>query len=105
MGSGSIFIFATDKPTRTASPLRHCRVSEKRRQINRARKSAGATRVKKALTAINTISTSNNSTEVESLVKRLISNAYSEIDKAVAKGVIHRRTGNHVLPALKRNSI
>merc|ERR1719408_826740 len=71
------------------------RLSDKRRLINRGRKSAVATLAKKVFKAVKVLSASEHIDDSNiSPIEQLISEAYSEIDKAVRKGVIHRNTGN-----------
>merc|ERR1712118_15404 len=86
-------IFAATKPVRSISSIRKTRLQEKRRAKNRSRKSTVATHIKKAMNIL-TLKASDVSVKTEDDVDEKISKAFSEIDKAVQKGVIHRRTGN-----------
>merc|ERR1712187_1086968 len=69
---------------KTMSSFRRDRLSAKRSQMNRAHKSAIATRVKKVLINLNSFNSIETVTEAEiNPVEQLISRANSEIDKAV----------------------
>merc|ERR1711977_652056 len=82
-------------PKKSKSVIRRDRISTAKRMINRARKSEIAFRMKKALNAVNTLSGDNSLTESDlKSVEILISKLYSEVDKAVSKGVIHSNTGS-----------
>merc|ERR1719383_782627 len=85
VGRTSVVVMAAGKVTRKLSVLKRQRVSEAARLYNRARKSAVATRVKKVLSAC-------AASEPLDKVETLLSEAFSEIDKAVSKGVIHKNT-------------
>merc|ERR1712093_381699 len=107
----TIVVFGADNSAKKNMPaIRRNRVAEKRRLINRARKSAVATRVKKVMTAITSLQTSDKLTQIDiKPVEKLVSEAYSEIDKALIKGVMHRNTGarrkSRVAGAKRRLSI
>merc|ERR1711933_92737 len=80
---------------KATSSFRRDRLSAKRNQMNRARKSAIATKVKKVLINLNSLNSINMVTEAEiKPVEQLISTVNSEIDKAVGKGVLHINTGS-----------
>merc|ERR1711972_340296 len=89
------------------SSFRRDRLSAKRNQMNRARKSAIATRVKKVLINLNSLNSIDTVTEAKiKPVEQLISMANSEIDKAVGKGVLHINTGSRrksKIAAAKKN--
>lgn len=69
------------------------RQAEKKRLYNRSRKSACKTRMKKVLTTVEEMKESKPSA-AEDLkpVDALIALAYKEIDRAVSKGVLHKKT-------------
>merc|ERR1712093_362202 len=77
------------------SAIRRNRLSEKRRLINRARKSAVTTRINKVFATLTSLSGPNDVSSIAlSRVEKLIAEASSEIDKAVNKGIIHKNTAN-----------
>jgi small subunit ribosomal protein S20 len=63
-------------------------INERNRLRNKAYKSTVKTIYKKCLLAIENFDSSNKET-----VEKLVSLAYSKIDKAVQKGVLHSNTG------------
>ena len=69
------------------------RQSEKKRMYNRARKSACKTRMKRVLSSVEDLK-ENKPSAAEDLkpVDALIALAYKEIDRAVSKGVMHKKT-------------
>ena len=69
------------------------RQAEKKRMYNRARKSACKTRMKRVLTSVEDLK-ENKPSAAEDLkpVDALIALAYKEIDRAVSKGVMHKKT-------------
>ncbi|KAG2491755.1 hypothetical protein HYH03_009916 [Edaphochlamys debaryana] len=75
------------------SPVKRAELSEERRVYNKSHKSACATRVKKVIKAAEGMMAAlpKSEEEVKSLEK-LISEAYTEIDKAVSKGILHENT-------------
>ncbi|CAG9462672.1 unnamed protein product [Pedinophyceae sp. YPF-701] len=84
----AVIVEATGK----ASVEKTYRVSLRNRARNKARKSAIATRMKKVFTALES---SKESAKTEADIKDvevLISEAFSEIDKAVVKGALHKST-------------
>merc|ERR1711937_446150 len=77
------------------SVARRERLNNKRRIMNRARKAGLSIRMKKALTALSAFSASNSQVGQDlNYIENLISKLYSEVDKAVGKGVIHSNTGS-----------
>merc|ERR1712083_845668 len=92
---------------KATSSLRRDRLSAKRNQMNRARKSAIATKVKKVLINLNSLNSIDTVTEAEvKPVEQLISMVNSEIDKAVGKDVLHINTGSRrksKIAAAKKN--
>lgn len=67
-------------------------LSQKQRTYNKARKSEIATRIKKVRTLAEVLLPSATEENVAELEK-LISEATKTVDKAVAKGVLHKNTG------------
>ena len=67
-------------------------LSQKERTYNKARKSEIATRIKKVRTLAEVLLPSATEENVAELEK-LISEATKTVDKAVAKGVLHKNTG------------
>merc|ERR1719359_2775866 len=77
------------------SVARRERLNNKRRIMNRARKAGLSTRMKKALNALSAFSASNAQAGQDiNYIERLISQLYSEVDRAVSKGVIPSNTGS-----------
>lgn len=73
--------------------LRRQRRSEKQREVNRRTKSAVATRMKKVLRALDTFQAEPPKSEADlEPVEKLISEAFSEIDRAKSKKVLHKNT-------------
>lgn len=72
-------------------------VNERNRLRNKAYKSTIKTIYKKCLSALENLNTANKET-----VENLISLAYSKIDKAVRKGVLHSNTGASKKSALAK---
>lgn len=69
------------------------RQSEKARVYNRGRKSACKTRIKKVMASVEAMSEDLPKAESDlKPVDELIALAYKELDKAVAKGVMHKNT-------------
>merc|ERR1712070_1090363 len=66
--------------------------TQKQRTYNKARKSEIATRIKKVRTLAEMLLPSATEDNVAELEK-LISEATKSVDKAVAKGVLHKNTG------------
>merc|ERR1711879_504346 len=88
-------IFLSSKlDNKCTSASQRDRLSEKKRKMNRARKSYLANRLKKVFSSLNELSTVNNIQEYQiKQIEDLISLAYSGIDKAVQKNTIHLNTG------------
>ncbi|PNW74546.1 hypothetical protein CHLRE_12g494750v5 [Chlamydomonas reinhardtii] len=75
------------------SPVKRALLSEERRVYNKSHKSACATRVKKVVKLAETLVAAPSKTEEEvKNLEKLISEAYTEIDKAVVKGILHENT-------------
>merc|ERR1719389_448120 len=76
------------------SALHRDRLSEKRRLINRARKTGIAIRMKKTKNALSALSSLDTLTDDElNPVEKLISELNSEIDRAVNRRLFHVNTG------------
>ncbi|KAJ4829281.1 40S ribosomal protein S20 [Turnera subulata] len=79
------------------------RLSEKKRMYNKARKSEVRTRMKKVLEALEKLRKKRDAQAEEVLpIEKLIAEAYSAIDKAVTRGVLHRNTGRRRKSKLAR---
>ncbi|PZO14491.1 MAG: 30S ribosomal protein S20 [Leptolyngbya foveolarum] len=76
----------------TKSAIKRIRVAERNRLRNKAYKSAVKTLTKRYHEALETLG-SNPSEENTKLVDERMSAAYSKIDKAVKRGVLHRNAG------------
>lgn len=74
------------------SAVKRIRVSERNRLRNKSYKSAVKTLIKKSLTAIEAYAQSPDS-EKEQAVRENMRAAYSKIDKAVKRGVLHANNG------------
>tara|TARA_A100001037_G_scaffold166986_1_gene150148 strand:- start:4 stop:306 length:303 start_codon:yes stop_codon:yes gene_type:complete len=69
-------------------------VAERNRLENKSYKSAMRTLMKRSLTACNDYSQKPGQ-EAEQSAQTSINEAFSKIDKAVKRGVVHRNTGAH----------
>lgn len=76
----------------TKSALKRVQIAERNRLHNKAYKSAVRTLTKRFLTAVAQYS-SNPSPETLEEVKTRMSAAYSKIDRAVKRGVLHNNNG------------
>lgn len=76
----------------TKSALKRIRVSERNRLRNKAYKSAVKTLTKRYHEAV-AAAEADPSEENSKLVQERLSAAYSKIDKAVKRGVLHRNAG------------
>lgn len=74
------------------SAKKRVQITERNRLRNKAYKSAVKTLMKKCMAAAEAHAASP-SEETEKAVKEAMSAAYSKIDKAVKRGVLHRNTG------------
>ncbi|KAG2427798.1 hypothetical protein HXX76_012123 [Chlamydomonas incerta] len=75
------------------SPVKRALLNEERRVYNKSHKSACATRVKKVVKLAESLVAAPPKTEEEvKNLEKLISEAYTEIDKAVVKGILHENT-------------
>jgi small subunit ribosomal protein S20 len=76
----------------TKSAIKRIQIAERNRLRNKAYKSAVRTLMKKYFKAVESY-TANPSPEAQSLVQEAMSAAYSKIDKAVKRRVLHRNNG------------
>ncbi len=76
----------------TKSALKRAQIAERNRLRNKAYKSAVKTLMKKYFAAVE-VYTANPTPESKQAVEERISEAYSKIDKAVKRGVLHPNTG------------
>ena len=76
----------------TKSALKRANIAERNRLRNKAYKSAVKTLMKKYLVAVATYA-ANPSSELKKEVDDRMSEAYSKIDKAVKRGVLHPNNG------------
>jgi len=87
------------------SAIKRVEIAERNRLQNKAYKSAVKTLMKKYLTAVDTYAAAP-SPESMAEVQQRMSEAYSKIDKAVKRGVLHRNNGDRkksrLAKALKR---
>ena len=74
------------------SAQKRVKIAERNRLRNKAYKSAVRTLMKKFLAAVDT-HTAQPTPETEQEVQAAMSSAYSKIDKAVKRGVLHANTG------------
>lgn len=83
------------KKKRTPQPVKRAEQAEERRQANKSRKSACATRIKKVVkVAEGLIKNPASSSEDVAPLEALVSAAYKEIDTAVSKGIFHANTAS-----------
>jgi small subunit ribosomal protein S20 len=89
------------------SALKRIQIAERNRLRNRSYKSAVRTLIKKYFADLNAYA-ANPSPESMEAVQKSMSAAYSKIDKAVKRGVLHRNTGarqkSRLAQAFKRHS-
>jgi len=74
------------------SAKKRVEVAERNRLRNKSYKSAIKTLMKKYFTAVDQLA-ANPSDDAKKAVDEAMSAAYSKIDKAVKRGVLHRNTG------------
>jgi small subunit ribosomal protein S20 len=74
------------------SAIKRIQISERNRLRNKAYKSAVRTLMKKYLSAVDNYA-ANPTAENQKDVQQLMSDAYSKIDKAVKRNVLHRNNG------------
>ena len=75
------------------SAKKRVQIAERNRLRNKSYKSAVRTLIKKYLTAVDNYK-ANPSDELKQLAHKLQSEAYSKIDKAVKRNVIHSNNGS-----------
>lgn len=76
----------------TKSAIKRVKIAERNRLRNKAYKSAVKTLMKKCLVAVESYGSSPTAESLQEVQQRL-SAAYSKIDKAVKRGVLHPNTG------------
>ena len=76
----------------TKSAIKRIKIAERNRLRNKAYKSAMRTLIKKYFNAVDKYA-ANPSAETMETVKQMMSEAYSKIDKAVKRRVIHSNNG------------
>lgn len=76
----------------TKSALKRVQISERNRLRNKAYKSAVRTLIKKCLVAVSAYGANPSPEGLES-AQQALSEAYSKIDKAVKRNVLHRNNG------------
>lgn len=76
----------------TKSALKRVQIAERNRLRNKSYKSAVKTLMKSYLAAV-AVYASNSSPEAKQEAERRMSEAYSKIDKAVKRGVLHANNG------------
>ncbi|KAG1667409.1 hypothetical protein FOA52_004826 [Chlamydomonas sp. UWO 241] len=85
---------AAKLPKKMDSAVKRAMIAEERRMYNKARKSACATRVKKVIKAAELMLMANAAAVASEAdlkpFETLIAEAYTTIDKAVSKGIIHK---------------
>ena len=77
----------------TKSALKRAQIAERNRLRNKAYKSAVKTLMKKYFSSVEAYA-ANPTTELKHEVEVKMSEAYSKIDKAVKKGVLHPNNGS-----------
>ncbi len=87
------------------SAIKRVKIAERNRLRNKTYKSSVKTLTKKYLAAVESYA-ANPSPELKQEVQQRLSDAFSKIDKAVKKGVLHRNNGarkkSRLAKALKR---
>ena len=76
----------------TKSALKRAQIAERNRLRNKTYKSAVKTLMKKYFTAVE-VHTANPTPESKKEVEARMSEAYSKIDKAVKRGILHPNNG------------
>merc|ERR1711976_1044907 len=88
-------VFVVSRAEKNKSAISRNNLSEKKRLINRARKSSISAHKKRVVSALSALSAQHVSKEEEfKPVEELIARLFTEIDKAVLKGVIHPNNGD-----------
>eukprot|EP00879_Flechtneria_rotunda_P003407 GHRR01003635.1.p1 GENE.GHRR01003635.1~~GHRR01003635.1.p1 ORF type:complete len:175 (+),score=56.35 GHRR01003635.1:208-732(+) len=94
---GTVQVVAAEqqKKKRTPQPVKRAEIAEERRMRNRSRKSAIATYMKKVLKMSEAVTKSQALDEQQvAQLEQYVADAFSEIDKAVTKGTLHRNTAD-----------
>jgi small subunit ribosomal protein S20 len=90
------------------SAIKRVQIAERNRLRNKSYKSAVKTLIKRYLTAVNEYASSPNPEALKNAQERM-SAAYSKIDKAVKRGVLHRNNGarkkSRLAKVLKRHTV
>jgi len=83
------------------SAVKRVKIAERNRLYNKSYKSAVKTLMKKYFTAVDKYAAAPSPESMQE-VQRRMSEAYSKIDKAVKKGVLHRNNGDRKKSRLAR---
>ncbi|GIL91696.1 hypothetical protein Vretimale_14822 [Volvox reticuliferus] len=95
---GTLIVMAAegkkDQKKKMPSPVKRALLAEERRLYNKSRKSACATRIKKVIKMAESLMSSADvqSEDQVKALEKLVAEAYTEIDKAVVKGILHQNT-------------
>ena len=76
------------------SAIKRVQIAERNRLRNKSYKSGVKTLMKKYFTSVENYAANPTSDELKVEVDKRMSEAYSKIDKAVKRGVIHRNNGS-----------
>ncbi len=87
-----LIVFLELTVANTKSALKRAEIGERNRLRNKAYKSAVKTLMKKYLNAVN-VYAANPTPELNQEVQARLSEAYSKIDKAVKRGILHPNNG------------
>ncbi|OUL26069.1 30S ribosomal protein S20 [Nostoc sp. T09] len=87
-----LIVFLELTVANTKSSLKRAQIAERNRLRNKAYKSAVKTLMKKYLNAVQVYS-ANPTPELNQQVQERLAEAYSKIDKAVKRGVLHPNNG------------
>lgn len=87
-----LIVFLELTVANTKSALKRAEIAERNRLRNKAYKSAVKTLMKKYLASVQ-VYTANPTPESKQEVEARLSEAYSKIDKAVKRGVLHPNNG------------
>lgn len=87
-----LIVFLELTVANTKSALKRAQIAERNRLRNKTYKSAVKTLMKKYVNAVE-VYTANPSPELQKEVQVRLSEAYSKIDKAVKRGVLHPNNG------------
>ena len=88
-----VVLFSTPTMPNIKSAQKRVQIAERNRLRNKGYKSAVRTLMKKYFTAVDNYK-ANPSDELKVQVQKQMSEAYSKIDKAVKRGVIHGNNGS-----------